>query len=63
MSEVKCKKCREICAVEGDYPKFHAWCDTCKDYAKGFDVFEYAADVMGSRIDEAMSFEEILEQE
>lgn len=52
MNEIECKKCGELCVIEGEYPKFHAWCDTCGDYAKGFDCLDHAADWMGSKIDE-----------
>jgi len=50
--EVECNRCREVCIIDGDYPKFFAWCDTCKDYAEGFNADEYAADYMGGLIDD-----------
>ena len=52
-----------MCTIDGDYPKFHAWCETCSDYAKGFDPFEHAADFMGSKIDEAMSLKDEAQKE
>lgn len=52
-TEVLCAKCGDICVVAGEHPKFFAWCDTCHDYAKGFNDVEYAADELGARIDEA----------
>lgn len=51
MSETQCKKCNNTCTIDGDYPKYFAWCDTCRDYADGFDAHEHAADVMGNLID------------
>ena len=35
--EVRCGKCGSICAIDGDGYKWFAFCDTCKDYADGFD--------------------------
>jgi len=43
-----------MCQVDGEYPKFFAWCDECNDYAEGFDAFDYAADWMGDAIDQVM---------
>lgn len=51
MSEIGCQKCGNICIVDGEFPKFFAYCDTCGDYAEGFSDQEYAADYMGSLID------------
>jgi hypothetical protein len=51
--EVQCKKCGDICIIDGEFPKFFAWCDTCHDYADGFDASDYAADYMGGLIDDA----------
>lgn len=53
MNEIKCNRCGDICEVDGDYPKYFAWCDTCSDYAEGFDSDEYAADVLAGTIDAA----------
>ncbi len=53
MNEIECNKCGDICEVDGDYPKYFAWCDTCSDYAGGFDCDEYAADVLAGAIDTA----------
>ncbi len=52
--EFECQKCGEMCMVDGDPPKFLAWCCECDDYAKGFDDSDYAADYYASRIDDAM---------
>ena len=43
--EVICAKCGDICVVDGDFPKYFAWCDTCHDYAAGFDDGEFAGEV------------------
>ena len=51
MSEVECSRCGEICEVDGDFPKYFAWCGTCKDYAGGFDCNAYAQEVMASIAD------------
>lgn len=53
MNEIECNRCGNICEVDGDYPKYFAWCDTCSDYAEGFDGDEYAADVLAGTIDAA----------
>lgn len=50
--EITCQKCNDTCVIDGEYPKFFAWCDTCKDYAQGFDCFKYAADYYGDLIDQ-----------
>ncbi len=42
--EVECTKCNSICGIDGDLPKIWAWCDVCKDYAKGFDEAAWVAD-------------------
>ena len=52
-SEIQCKKCGDTCVIDGEYPKLFAWCDTCSDYAEGFDIMEYSADYMGNLIDAA----------
>ena len=52
-TEIECSRCGEICAVDGEFPRFFAWCETCHDYAGGFDDVEYAqefaADIADSR--------------
>ena len=50
-SEIVCRKCGEACTVEGEMPKFYAWCDTCHDSAAGFDADEYARDVITAIMD------------
>ena len=52
-TEVKCQRCGEICLIDGEYPRFFAYCDTCDEYVEGFDILEFAADYLGSKIDEA----------
>lgn len=52
MDEVICNKCDQPAVVDGEYPKFFAWCDTCNDYADS-DMCAYTADWMGDRIDRA----------
>ena len=37
-----CRRCGEICSIEGDMPEYFATCDWCNDYAGGFDGGEYA---------------------
>lgn len=49
---VICAKCGETCQVDGEFPKFFAWCDTCDDYAS-CDMSEYTANYLASRIDDA----------
>jgi len=46
---ITCKKCREEIPVDGEYPKFFAWCFTCDDYAD-FDLEDY----IGGLIDQVM---------
>ncbi len=58
MHEIVCAKCDTDCQVDGEYPKFFAWCWECNDYAEGFDVCDYGADWMGNAIDEAMNYHE-----
>ena len=48
MNEIECSRCGEICVVDGDFPRYFAWCETCKDYAGGFDDHAYAQEVMAS---------------
>ena len=47
----KCQKCKEVCIVDGEYPKFFCYCDECRDYAEGFDCLEFAADYMADLTD------------
>ncbi len=51
MPDHKCTKCGEICEVDGEYPRWFAWCHECNDYAAGFDCLEYGADYMGAMAD------------
>ena len=60
MTEIKCKECKDICIVEGDYPEFFAWCENCGTYAEGFDCLEYAGDYLADKIEEAEYYEEDL---
>ncbi|MHA2280086.1 MAG: hypothetical protein ACXAC5_04320 [Promethearchaeota archaeon] len=48
--EVTCNKCKSICEVDGEYPKFFAWCDTCDDYAD-HDMMEFATEWYAGLID------------
>ncbi len=43
--EVECKKCGSICRVDGDFPRYLAWCYECNDYPAGFDGSEYARNI------------------
>lgn len=49
---IECRKCGELCQVDGEFPKFVAWCDTCNDYAD-YDMSEYAADYLATKVDAA----------
>ena len=49
--ETTCDKCKSICTIDGDPPKFFAWCDVCNDYAEGFDPLEYASEREASLVD------------
>jgi len=49
---IECRRCGELCMVDGEFPKFYAWCDTCNDYAD-YDMSEYAADYLATQIDAA----------
>lgn len=44
LDEFKCQKCGNLARIEGDYPKYYAWCYHCNDYAEGFDPQEHAID-------------------
>lgn len=46
-----CKKCGEECDIDGEFPKFCAWCETCNDYAEGDGVKDYTEDWFASKID------------
>lgn len=51
---IECKRCGSICQIEGEFPKFFAWCDTCNDYADADSaVDEYTADYLAAQIDKA----------
>ena len=49
---VICKKCGEECVVDGECPKFFAFCDTCHDYAD-YNMDEFAIDHMAAKIENA----------
>lgn len=49
--EITCAECQSECTVDGEYPEFFAWCDTCGDYAKGFDELEFGTDYISDRAD------------
>lgn len=44
MKSVVCRRCKNECSVEGEYPKFFSWCDECGDYPEGFDCLDYATE-------------------
>ncbi len=48
-----CQQCGDDCEIDGEYPKYFAWCDICNNYAVGFDEHEYANDYLSTKIDEA----------
>jgi len=50
-NEFECKRCGNICEVEGEYPRFSCWCDVCDREAWGFDVLEYGSDYLADAID------------
>lgn len=50
-TEVKCSRCGSICTVDGDMPRYFAWCEVCHDYVGGFDGDEYAREVMAGIAD------------
>lgn len=35
--EFQCRKCGELCWIDADGVRTHAWCHECDDYASGFD--------------------------
>ena len=47
---VECKRCGSICQIDGEFPKFFAYCDNCQNYV---DVDDYTADYLASEIDRA----------
>lgn len=51
MSEFNCKRCGEPVSIEGEYPKFIAWCDNCNDYVEGFDPIDYAREFIADLAD------------
>ncbi len=57
MNEIVCGKCDCICCIDGEYPRFFAWCEECQDYAEGFDACDHAAEWMAGQIDAAMDRE------
>lgn len=48
---IECKKCGELCQIDGEFPKFSAWCETCNDYAD-CNIDAYIVEWFASRIDE-----------
>jgi len=48
--EVTCAKCNSVCQVDGEYPKFFAWCDECDDYAD-CDMSEFATEWFAGLVD------------
>ena len=48
--EVACNKCKSKCDVDGEYPKFFAWCETCNTYAD-YDMDKFTGAWYGSLID------------
>lgn len=55
---VTCKKCGDECQVDGEYPKFFAWCERCNDYAT-YDMDCYSADWYADQIEAAEHLNEI----
>jgi hypothetical protein len=49
--QVTCSKCGSTCDIDGDPPKYFAFCDTCDDHAQGFDPFDYAVGLAATRVD------------
>ena len=52
-----CKKCEEECEVEFDRRDPNdcvCYCETCNDYAEGFDSTQYASDYMADLADAIM---------
>jgi hypothetical protein len=49
---ITCKKCGTVCQVDGEFPKFFAWCSCCDDYAT-YDMDRYASDWMANDIENA----------
>ena len=47
---ITCKKCGGLCDVDGEFPKFFAWCESCNDYAT-YNMDEYNADYYSRMID------------
>lgn len=50
-NEVECARCGTICQIDGEMPRYFAYCDGCQDYAGGFDSNEYAREVMADIAD------------
>lgn len=55
MKEIECKKCKDMCIIEGAYPRFFAWCENCNTYAEGFDSLEYSEDYIADMVDQIES--------
>lgn len=53
VNEHQCERCGTECIIDGDYPRFDCYCDTCKKEAGGFDVLEYAANWYAEQLDVA----------
>ena len=47
---VQCQRCGDWCEIEGEFPKFDAWCWNCNDYAN-YDLSEYTADWLAAEMD------------
>ena len=44
---LRCKKCKDECQVDGEFPDFIVYCETCNDYATYNDedlISDYAAE-------------------
>jgi hypothetical protein len=50
MNETLCKKCGDICVIDGEYPEYFAWCYTCNNYAE-WDEVGYVAQVFAGKIE------------
>ena len=48
---VDCSRCGAVCVVDGEMPRYFAWCEVCKDYAGGFDGDAYAREVVADIAD------------
>ena len=43
-----CKTCGDECQVDGEFPKFFAFCDTCGGYAD-YDMNDYTIEYMANK--------------